>query len=742
MSREGKKKSNNQQNRFSVTMQKKLVVLFVFVLLAFAGLCARLVWITREKGTEYQKQVLSQQRYDSITIPYRRGDIVDSNGIKLATSEKVYNLVLEPKVMLDNNSKYLETTLTALAANFPELDMSAVREYINSHEKSYWYVPLKRMTYDQISGFQAAQLEDTNIKGVWFEEEYRRFYPNGSLAADAIGFVSTDNSGMYGMEEYYNEELNGTTGREYGYLNDDSTLERTVKPAVDGDTVHSTIDANLQSIVEKYILKFHEEHKNKAREGNGAENIGVVMQNPQNGEILAMASYPTFDLNDTRNTDALIGSNVIEAVTNANGYTEYHKTTTVFNEQVLAEMSEEQILLNLNELWKNFCISTTYEPGSTAKPFTIAAALETGAITGNETYWCDGSLEVGGHDIKCHNIYGDGAVTVRSAVATSCNVALMRIGLALGAEEFSKYQDIFNFGLKTNIDLAGEARTASLLYPVEQMKPVDLATNSFGQNFNVTMIQMVTGYSSLINGGYYYEPHIVNKITNSSGATVQNIEPRVLKQTVSESTSELIRQYTKAVADEGTGVTARPAGYSIGGKTGTAQTLPRGNREYIVSFIAHAPADDPQVVVYVVLDRLNEEKQDAVRYATIMTRDILTEALPYMNIYMTEELSEKEIQELNEKQLEITTQYTKKPEDEALEGTEEGTEDEGNQVEPIWKSYPIQEGTGYRVNPETGEVLDAETGDAINGSYQPLDADVPVNPNISNPQTGGEEGEP
>lgn len=721
-------------------MQKKLVVLFIFVLLAFVGLCVRLVWITREKGTEYQKQVLSQQRYDSITIPYRRGDILDANGIKLATSEKVYNLVLEPKIILSSDGKYLEPTLTALAANFPQLDMAAVRDHINANGQSYWYVPLRRMTYDEISGFQAAQGENADIKGVWFEEEYRRIYPNGSLAADVIGFVRTDNSGMYGLEEYYNDELNGTTGREYGYLNEDSALERTVKPAVDGDIIHSTIDANLQSIVEKYILQFHEAHKNGAREGNGAENIGVVMQNPQNGEILAMASYPTFDLNDPRNTDALIGSNVIESFTNAGGYTEYRKTSTVFNEQVLSEMSEEQILLNLNELWKNYCISSTYEPGSTAKPFTIAAALETKAITGNETYWCDGVLEVGGHDIKCHNVYGDGAVTVRSAVATSCNVALMRIGLVLGAENYSKFQKIFNFGLKTNIDLAGEARTAGLLYQAEEMKPVDLATNSFGQNFNVTMIQMVTGYSSLINGGYYYEPHMVSKITNSSGATVRNIEPRVLKQTVSESTSELIREYTRAVADEGTGVTARPAGYAIGGKTGTAQTLPRGNREYIVSFIAHAPADDPQVVVYVVIDRLNEEKQDMVRYATVMVRDILTEALPYLNIYMTEELSEKEMQELNEKQIEITSQYTKRPEDEALEGTQDTQE--GNQIEPVWKSFPIQEGTGYRVNPETGEVLDAETGDAINGKYEPLGEDVPVNPNIQNPQTGGEENGP
>jgi len=659
------KEQNRNQNvkKFTIKMQKKLVVLFVFVLLAFAGLSVRLIWITNQNGTQYEKQVLSQQRYDSTTIPFRRGEIVDTNGTKLAVSEKVYNLVIDANVML-YKEKRLEPTLQALGEHFPALDMAEIREYVVSHPNSSWYVPLRRLTYEEISGFLEAKEKDSNIQGVWFEEEYKRMYPNGSLAADVIGFSRTDNQGQYGLEEYYNDVLNGTAGREYGYLNDDSNLERTIKPAVDGNTVHSTIDVNIQSIVEKYLLQFNETYKNSYREGNGAENSGCVIMEMNTGNVLAMASYPTFDLNDTRNTNALLGSNLIEQVDLENGYYKYNKTDTVINESVLSTMTEEQILLNLNQLWKNFCISDTYEPGSTAKPFTVAAALENGTINENITYECNGSLEVGGHTIKCHSYSkgGDGVVTLQDSIAWSCNVAMMKIGQALGKDEFARFQDAFNFGLKTNVDLAGEARTDTLLYPVDQMKPADLATNTFGQNFNVTMLQMITGFSSLINGGYYYEPHMVDKITNAAGATVEHIEPRVLKQTVSESTSELIRQYCRAVVmEEGgqyrTGKTARPAGYAIGGKTGTAETLPRGNDEYVVSFMGYAPADDPQIAIYVVVDRPNAEEQDDAKFATGIVRNILTEVLPYLQIFMTEELSEEEQAELAARQLEITNQY-------------------------------------------------------------------------------------
>ena len=713
----------SKPRKFTIKMQKKLVVLFFFVLLAFAGLCIRLYWISNEDGEKYKKQVLSQRGYDSTTLPFKRGDIVDARGTTLATSEKVYNLIIDAKNMLYSDKKYLEPTIEALNTYFG-LDSKEVREYVTTHTTASYKVMNKQLSYDEIKDFKDAMNADGSlIKGVWFEEEYKRIYPNNSLASDIIGFTGKDNTGTYGLEEYYNDVLNGTNGREYGYLTEDSTLERTVKPAVDGYTIHTTIDANIQAVVEKYLKQFDDEHANTVRQGNGAENLGAVVYNVKTGEVLAMANYPYYDLNNTRDITPLLGSMMVEEVENANGYKELKRTDTVITEEIINGWTQDELYLNLNNLWKNFCISDTYEPGSTAKPFTVAAALESGVITGNEVYQCNGVLVRGGHNIHCHGGNGHGPVTVQNSVAWSCNVALMKIAETLGAEGFCNFQEVFNFGLKTNIDLAGEARTAGLLWPVENMKEADLATNSFGQNFNVTMIQMIAGYSALVNGGYYYEPHVVDKITNSSGATIESIEPRILKKVVSESTSEKIRKYTRAtVMEEGgdprTGKTARPAGYAIGGKTGTAQTLPRGNGEYVVSFIGHAPADDPEIAIYVVVDRANAERQDKASFATGIVRNILTEILPYLNIYMTEELSEDEIKELEAKQLEITRQYTQTPEQDDLEQAQGEGEDtgEGEQEDnqPEWMSYPIDPETGYRVDPATGEYLDAETGEWIN----------------------------
>ena len=548
----------------------------------------------------------------------------------------------------------------------------------------------------------------------------------GTLACDVIGFTSSDNVGAYGLEAYYNEELNGTTGREFGYLNDDSTLERTVKPAEDGYTIHTTLDANIQGIVEKYLRQFNDEHKDEARIGNGAENVGCIIMEINTGRILAMASYPVYDLNDTRNTDALLGSVQVDA--------EGNKTKQYITAESIAAMDDTELYMNLNYLWKNFCISDTYEPGSTSKPFTTAIGLETGVLTGNEVYQCSGFLESGGYKIRCHNTWGDGDVGVEDAIAWSCNVALMKEAQAIGIERFAQFQQAFNLGLRTNIDLEGETRTASLILGADKMTPTDLYTYSFGQGFNVTMIEMITGYCSLINGGYYYEPHMVDRITNANGATVENIEPRLLRQIISESTSERIRQYCEAVVMREndtriTGRTARPAGYAIGGKTGTAQTFDRdtGKRsrtEHVVSFIGHAPADDPQIAIYVVVDRANASKQDQARFATGIVRNVLTEVLPYLNIYMTEELSEAEVKELQDLQLAITNQYTQTPEEEELDSIE-SQDPQPTQApvttRPAWMDFPIDPATGHRVDPATGIHYDPNTGDSVTESWGALE---------------------
>lgn len=730
----GRKKS---YNKFTIKMQKKLVVLFMLVLLAFAGLFYRLFAITRDNGEKYKKQVLSQQKYDSTVIPYKRGTIYDANGSVLASSEKVYNVVLDA-VAVSEKEEYLEPTLNALKSEFG-IDTAEVRSYIaENKEVSRYHILAKKLSYNEISDFMEMQNEEGSlIKGIWFEEEYKRVYPGNTLACDIIGFTTSDNQGSYGLEEYYNAELSGTPGREYGYLNDNSDLERRTIAAEDGNSIVSTIDANIQSIVEKYLLKFNEEYKDNYHPGNGANNVGCIIMRVNTGEILAMASYPNYDLNDTRNTDALIGMPMLDA--------DGKKTGEYITEEKLADIETEELLyLHFDALWKNFCIADTYEPGSVAKPFTVAAGIESGSITGNEKYYCEGSLHVGDYDISCHNTYGDGELSVQEGIERSCNVVMMKVGQAMGIENFVKFQHIFNFGLKTNIDLQGEARTISLIFNENTMGPTDLATNTFGQSFNVTMIQMITGFCSLINGGYYYEPHMVSKIISPSGATVQNIEPRVLKQTISEETSDTIIEFCNTVVtgEHGTGKTARPAGYMIGGKTGTAETLPRKNGEYVVSFMGYAPADDPEIAIYVVVDRPNVQYQDDAKFATKIVRNVLTEVLPYMGIFMTEELSDTEKEELEALQIEIMTPaVTEETEEEEANGEEgeneeggegDNAEEENNAYVEVWKSFPIDPGTGYAVDPDTGNFVDPVTGATIGGSYD-IGAAAPT------PQTGNED---
>ena len=735
-------KRRKKNNRFTIKMQKKLVVMFLVIMVSFVGLSYRLFAITRDNGEKYKKQVLSQQKYDSRTLPYKRGSILDANGSVLAASEKVYNVILDA-VAITEKEEYLEPTLDALRSELG-IETAAVRDYIEKMKSTSRYKVLaKRLGYDKIKGFiELQEAEGSLVKGIWFEEEYKRIYPGNTLACDVIGFTTNDNVGTFGLEEFYNDTLSGSTGREYGYLNDDSNLERRTIPAEDGNSIVTTIDINIQSIVEKHLKKFDEQYRDNAHEGAGAENVGCIIMDVNTGEILAMASSPTYNLNDTRNTDALMGMPVLNE--------ENKKTGEYINEQNIGAIKEdnEAFYRQLNALWKNFCINDSYEPGSVAKPFTVAAGIESGSITGNESYNCQGFRNIGGHEISCHTTYGDGVLTVAEGVERSCNVNMMYIAEATGIETFTKFQHIFNMGLKTNIDLAGEARTASFVYTKDTMRATELATCSFGQGFNATMIQMITGFCSLINGGYYYEPHIVSKIISPSGATVQNIEPRLLKQTISETTSAKVREMCNLVVSgaRGTGKTARPAGYLIGGKTGAAETLPRGNQEYVVSFLGYAPIDDPQIAIYVVVDRPNVPKgiMDDAKYATRIVKSILTEVLPYKGIFMTEELSEKEIQELEELKIEIMTPPATEGEEEGTHGEGEAPEGEGGQ-EPsqdgeegaasreIWRDFPIDPETGYAIDPNTGAYVDPETGATLGGSFDR---------GISSGTEGGEGGNP
>lgn len=612
-----KRRRNPFRRKFSKTMQRKLVMLFAAIVLAFVFLVGRITYINAASGDKYTKLVLDQQQYGSRTIPFKRGDIVDRNGTKIATSERIYNVILDMKVML-SKEEYIEPTIQVLEDCFGIAEED-VRTLMDKNPTGRYNILKKGVDYATAQKFNKIESDSEkypNVKGIWLEEDYVRKYPYNTLASDVIGFTVDGNVGSNGIEASYNSILNGTDGREYGYQDESTSFEQTVKEPENGQTVMSTIDLQVQSIVEKHILEFNEEHKNQAREGEGSLDTAVIVMNPQNGEILAEASYPNYDLNNPRDL------------------------TKYYTEEQIEAMSDEEKLDTLNSLWNNFCVSDTYEPGSTFKPFVISAGLETGVLTGEESYTCGGVLHVGDHDIHCSNRDGHGAQTLKRALENSCNVALMQIGESMGAEEFTRYQELFGFGEMTGIDLPGEASTEGLLYEAENMDAASLATNAFGQNFNVTMTQLAASFCSLVNGGNYYEPHVVKQIQDENGNVTETKDPVLVRKTISKETSDIIKDYMYGVVEEGAGKSAAVEGYAIGGKTGTAEKLPRRNGKYLVSFIGYAPQENPQVVVYVVVNEPNAQGQANSGFATELASKIMGEIFPYLGIEKTAEKTE------------------------------------------------------------------------------------------------------
>lgn len=622
--RTGRKRRKKKQGRKWIKLNRrnhlKMMTVFFGIVFALAVLMGRLAYIQHTSGQKYQKIVLAQANYDSQVLPFRRGDILDRNGIALATSLDVYNIILD-SVVISAEEEYLEPTIRALMDCFPKLlSETEVRTFIKENQESRYKVLAKQVPYEQIQPFLALQSENKgeNIKGIWFEKEYQRNYPYKTLASSVIGFTTSGNLGMAGLENFYNDTLNGTNGRRYGYLNSSNAMEKTIKDAIDGNNIVTTIDMNIQTVVEAKIMEFNKAYRNQAREGDGAENIGVIIQDPNTGRILSMADYPNYDLSNPRSLDGFYPKEEIE------------------------KMSEDEKAKALNQVWRNFCISDTFEPGSVQKPFTVAAGLDSGKLSGRETFECDGYEQIADKKIRCVARSGHGTETVQKALMDSCNDALMQMVRRIGKETFGSYQSNFGMGFRTNIDLPGEARTDTLVRTAEQMSSVDLASSSFGQSFNCTMIQVISAFSSLVNGGNYYKPQIVSKITDENGNLVEEKKPELLKQTVSKETSDKLKEYLFATVSEGTARVAKVPGYSMGGKTGTAQKLPRSENNYIVSFIGYLPQENPQLVIYTVIDTPNQptqhQEQAHSTFAQNLAREILEEILPYMNIYKDEEV--------------------------------------------------------------------------------------------------------
>ena len=637
------KKNESKQRKLTKKMKIKLAGVFGCSLLALVGLLVGITWINAKSGNKYTQQVLtqSQQQYTDTRVPFRRGSITDRNGTMLANSVKVYNLILDC-VEINNNEKYKDPTKVALEEYF-DIEQDVVDGLLTNEDTkdSRYQILKKEVTMDERRAFEESlevpeskeeretlgEEEITRrqrVKGIYFEDTYKRIYPMGSLACDVIGFTDVGDTATWGLEGYYNSTLNGTNGRTFGYLSDDSSLEQNIIDPVNGKNLTTTLDATIQEIVEKYISAFDRAlsagpNNKKNAKKRGAENIAVIIQNPNNGEILAMASSGTYDLNNPRD---LSGS-----------YTEYE----------IENMDDEETKEALFDMWKNYCVSQNFEPGSTFKPVVVASALESGAITEENRFICDGGEEVGVDYVRCA-VYPDshGSQSLGEVIQNSCNDGMMAIGRKMGTNLFLEYQRKFNFGTRTGIDLPSEE--TGLLFSKDNMYEMELSTSAFGQGFNCTMIQEISAISAAINGGTYYQPHLVKEITDEDGKTVKNVNPNVLKQPISEEVSAEIREYMGLSVTNGTSRAAKVQGYSMGGKTGTAEKLnekEKGN--YLVSFIGFAPLDKPEMVIYTVVDTPNVEKQASSSYAQYLAQAIMSEVLPYMNIYQDEPTTEETV---------------------------------------------------------------------------------------------------
>lgn len=596
-----KRKVKINYRKLTTIMQRKLVVAFAFIALCLVLLSIVLISINNKQGKNYTKYVLENQTYEIKTIPYVRGQILDRNNLVLAYSPKVYNLIIDSVLMNSKNGEKIEPTLAALEKYFEKINIENVRNVVTFEKNRRYYRALVGLTEEEIKEFKAILADkknNPNIAGVWFEEDYTREYPFSDFASDVIGFTNKSGVGQIGLEMYYNDILSGTNGVISGYVNENLDMETTQVDAVDGNTIVTTIDYYIQSVVEKYVKEYNEQY--------GSISTGVIVQKPKTGEVLAMVDYPNFDLNNPRDLSGL------------------------FTKEELDAMTDEDKTKKLYSVWNNLCISSTYEPGSVIKPFTVSSGLDEGTLKGDETFLCDGREYVAGHSIACSLGWGHGELTLQQAVAVSCNDCLMQIAAKEGVLQLSKYQCIYGFGQKTGIDLPGEER--GLIYTADKMTDVDLYTNSFGQNLNTTMIQVSTAFCSLINGGNYYKPQLLKSVLNAQGELITETEPELLRKTISESSSKTVCQYMKSVVEGGTGKSVKIPGYSIGGKTGTSEKLPRDEDKYVISFIGFAPVEDPEVVVYVVVDEPQEADQSHASAARVIAKNVFTDILPYLNI--------------------------------------------------------------------------------------------------------------
>ena len=564
--------------------KKKIMVVFLCAALVLAALIGRLVYLMIFDADYYQE--LAQDLHErEREIKAARGEIVDRNGVVLATNRTVCTISV-----IHSQVEKPEEVISVLSREL-ELDEAEVRkkvEKVSSMEKIKTNVD--KEVGDRIRGYDLA--------GVKVDEDYKRYYPYDELASRVLGFTGGDNQGIIGLEVKYEDYLKGINGTiltvtDARGVELEGVAEDRIEP-VPGETLQVSLDYNIQSYCQQAAEKVMEEKQ--------AEAVSILLMNPQNGEIYAMVNVPEFNLNEP------------------------YELNTGADE---ASLTDEELQDELNQMWRNRCINDTYEPGSVFKIITSSACLEEGVVSLDDTFFCPGYRIVEDRKIRCHKVGGHGQETFVQGIQNSCNPVFMDIGLRLGAGRFYDYFEEFGLMKLTNIDLPGEAGT--IMHRKEDIGTVELATMTFGQSFQVTPIQMAVTVSSIVNGGNRVTPHVGTAVLDRDGNVVEEFDHEVESGIVSEETSETMRMLLESVVAEGSGKNAYLEGYSIGGKTATSQTLPRSANKYIASFLGFAPADDPQILGMVII----HDPQGVYYGGTIaapVLRSIYDNVLPYLGI--------------------------------------------------------------------------------------------------------------
>jgi stage V sporulation protein D (sporulation-specific penicillin-binding protein) len=634
--------------------RRNILIIVVVVIVVSLALTARLGYLMIFKSEDYAERAQDLHERER-AIKAKRGSIYDKNGVLIATNKPVCTISVIHKQIKDPE-RVIEVLSQLLGLSEEKVRKRV--EKISSIER------IKSNVDKEI----ADKIREYDLDGVMVDEDYKRYYPYGSLASRVIGFTGSDNQGIIGLEVKYDPFLKGIDGKiltlttAYGVEIENAAEDR-LEPQ-SGNDLYISLDVNIQQFAEQAALK--------VKESKNANNVKLIVMNPQNGQIYAMVNAPEFNLNDP--------------------YTLINEIAQDYADQTL---SQEKLNELLNGMWRNACISDTYEPGSTFKIVTATAALEEGVVKLNDTFYCPGYKKVADRMIRCHKAGGHGSQNFVEGIKNSCNPVFMEIGARVGVDKMYTYFEKLGLFKKTGIDLPGEAN--SIMHKKDNIKEVELATMSFGQSFQITPLQLLTAASAIVNGGTLATPHFGVEIRSSDGVSIKALDYPTSENAISKETSETMKQLLEAVVSDGTGKRAYIPGFRIGGKTATSEKLPRSSNKYISSFIGFAPANNPQVIAIVLID-----EPEGIYYGGTVAAPVIAELfdniLPYLGIEPN--YTESEIKDYNIGKFEVPdfVGKTKKEVKELLKIYEFGD------------LYPIGEGDIVKEQfPLPGEMVDKES---------------------------------